>query len=511
MKKIAFMMAVVTLLTALIACSRGAEYEKLWESQSIADAQSERGTGDGAHESDRIIGVVPPDTSAEAYTGPFPSERGFRLEQVIKEGNEGYSDGKTLDELASLFTAYGMASYGQDTVITPTGAFIEDRNNNQRGFYHKLTGHTSAICPDPLCDSDTCVLQDWPEYLYIGRDHIYFSTFSGNRIYRCDTNRNHIEELMPRDVTIIDDDRETNADGVPGSGSMTTSSGFEKIFYAEGDTVYMQKLYYRENDTGVEAYGVFDCVSKEFTPIPAASEMTVLGVTGGDTVWCYRKTKGGQIEYYHADLSFTKLERATELEAIIKDTSIYVDFDSFVESYICLTIWDTSNGTDVLYNAKTHTAVDTEGWFQPWNSVYSGDYVYYTRTMTSEEINSSPQKDYYLYDQIVRFTYADGTSGSKQVKCMNTEGGRVYRRNVRTLEEELVLELTYNDVPVWIQSIQVDGRLCYITYSTHEEFNNYYNQEHSPSNLPNPDQHHCAVADLSNGTLRLVDYFGEEE
>ncbi len=519
MKKIAFLLAAVTLLTALIACSRGAEYEKLWESQSIADAQSERGTGDGARESDRIIGVVPPDTSAEAYTGPFPSERGFRVETILKKGDIGYYEGKSLDELSAMFTAYGQHEGGYP-ILLPTGAFMSSGASWERAYYNKQTGNTSPWCPDPLCDPGECLLMHTPDFQYVSKYHIYFISVDymnkdyTEYLWRCDVQRNHIEKLMRLDKFIHDFEEETDAEGNVVSGSYSAEMGFEKIYYADRDTLYMSKLVYRDSEVGKECYGTFDCSSQEFTLIPAAEDMTIIGITGEDTVWCYKEV-GARKEYYHADLRFTHVERATEMEALLTEENMMVS--SANDLYLEILKYDEEQGyyaPHLLYNHQTGKTVDVGTLSQGLRkTLYCGNYLYYTKTLTDEEIAASPLKDYYTYELSEEYRFPDGT-GTGQVetyRCPSKDGGRIFRMNLETGEEELVFQLTYNDIPVWIYDFKIDGESCYITYATYEEYYNLYNQDIDPMTSRRPQTMHSAVADFSNGTLRFVEWYSDEE
>ena len=89
-----------------------------------------------------------------------------------------------------------------------------------------------------------------------------------------------------------------------------------------------------------------------------------------------------------------------------------------------------------------------------------------------------------------------------------TQGaGKVYRVKIGENTEECVLQLTYKDVPVRIESIAVDGEVVFFTYKHYEQFKNYLNQDFpDSSNEPL----HYAVADLQNGTVRVLDFTNAE-
>ncbi len=471
---------------------------------------SETGTAATSDETDAETNrpIIPP------YTGTIPSDRGFRLEHIIKEGDVGYYEGKTLEELADMFTPNGgdaFHSFCPYTIVTPTGAFVMDNANGNRCYYNKMTGNSSPFCPDPLCDPSECMIAggSCPDFMYIGADHFYFE--QENQIYRCDSNRYHVEWLMKTDIIVSDSEWVTDEDG-SGWGWSQYQSGFENIVYARGDTVYMTSLIYQENDVGVQIFGKFDCVSKTFTPFPASAGLNIAGVSNGDTVWSYKEHPTGKIEFYRSDLEFTNVERVTELEDALMENYEYAGYDRFFDDYVYVVSFKGKDVRDTLYNYKTGQIIHIPAeWMKDCrNAEFSDKYVYYTRKMTEEEIQASPLQDYFRYDEVVQYqNFWDGSWATGHATCLNTEGGRVYRRNLETGEEELVLELTYNDVPVWVYDLVMDGNACYITYATYENFNNYYNKTHYLRTQP--ETFSCAVADLSNGTLRFVQYLTDEE
>ncbi len=457
--------------------------------------------------------VAPP-----AYTGSLPSDRGFRLEVMEKKGDVGYYEGKTLEELSEMFTAYGRHEGGYP-VLLPTGAFLSSGASWERAYYNKQTGNTSAWCPDPLCEPGECLFMLGPDFQYVSKYHIYFISedYPNNDfaeyLWRCDVQRNHIEKLMPIDKIIHDYEEETDEEGNVVSGSYSAQTGFEKIYFADRDTLYMSKLVYRDSDVGKECYGTFDCNSKEFTLIPAAEDMTILGITGEDTVWCYREV-GGRREYYHADLHFTKVERATEVEALLtgKDMKVVVASDIYLE---IMELREDRLGYVIiqLYNVQTGKTIDVEALFgnlHDW--VFSGNFIYYQKVLSDEEIAASHLKDYYTHELTEEYKFPDGTPTGQVTTywCPNRDGGRIFRMNLETGEEELILQLTYNDIPVWIYNFKIDGESCYMTYATYDEYYNFYNQDIDPMTSRRPYVMHCAVADFSNGTLRFVEWYEEE-
>ncbi len=523
MKKLTFCIALLLLLATLAACSRRGKYEAQYESMLAAESESRAAAGNQDSTDDRGDGdgdVIRPDPpsvedgeTAPPYTGEVPSNRGYRLEHIIKDGDTGYYEGKTLDELAAMFTPNGgdaFHSFSPYTIVTPTGAFVMDNANGNRCYFNKMTGNSAPFCPDPLCNPSECLLESGacPDFLYIGANHFYFE--HQGYIYRCDSNRLHLEQLMKTDIIISSSEWETFEDG-SGIGSVQGQSGFETIIYAEGDTLYMTILVYREDDVGVKTYGKFDCVSKTFTPLPGAEGLTVAGVSNGDTVWSYLENSAGKVEFYRSDLDFTHVERVTALEEALVEDYLYAGYNEFFGDYVYTVAYSESETQYLLYNYKTGTFSDALGdWMNSCrNQIFSGKYVYYTRDMTEEEVAAHPLQEFFHYDEIIQYeNFWDGSWSTGHGTCLNTEGGRVWRRDLETGEEELVLELTYNDVPVWIWDIEMDGNVCYVTYANYENFNNYYNK--TQFLRESPETFSCAVADLSNGTLRLVEFFEDD-
>ena len=67
--------------------------------------------------------------------------------------------------------------------------------------------------------------------------------------------------------------------------------------------------------------------------------------------------------------------------------------------------------------------------------------------------------------------------------------------------EECVLQLTYKDVPVRIQSIEMDGDVIYVAFHNYEGFKNYYNKNFDGKA---EDTLCYGIADLQNGTFTLL-------
>ena len=137
----------------------------------------------------------------------------------------------------------------------------------------------------------------------------------------------------------------------------------------------------------------------------------------------------------------------------------------------------------------------------------SGNYVYYTKNLTDEEIAESPLKDYYTYT----WEEVRPRPGAKPIiKETDTQGaGRIYRVYIgaEKVTEECVFQLTYKDIPVRIKDFEIDGEAIYISFHNYEGFKNFYNQEFSGNEYATV----CyAVADLQNGSVTLIEIPNEE-
>ncbi len=527
MKKITLLSAVLVLCAALVACS------------------AQKGTGDDTADSDTraydtnespavtlpatsggTAGIIFPEsrpadthspetrpptisegTDDGPYTGPYPGQAAYRVETIWKRGDTSSTDGKSDEELLALFTSYGRIYDRNAAVRTPMG-IIMNRNESilspAHVFYDKRTGEVYPLCSDPACPWEVCPLGAITEFLYVGKTHLYFIARTSDvvgreqerAIFRCDMNFTGVEKLMDTDVIIRESWTETNADGKPVHTHTSMSIGFEKIHHVEGNTLYMSKLRYHDGISEEVIFGTFDCTAKTFTPCESAAGYWVDGVWNGDTVWCFRKDGDGYI-YYKADLSFTKIERITAWDSRSDGTSRTMT-KCLSDAYIVMQTFDeTANRyvIDFLYDPKTGKLVDIP---QMDNMVCTGNAIYYTRDLTDEEIAASPLKDYYEYE----FSVPSSSGRPKSHEHLDKSGGRVYRMDLDTMEETCVLEVTYRNIPVWIQNITIDGDLCYITYATYEDFHNLFNPSHEPDTRPSALA--FAVADFADGTLRLM-------
>ncbi len=331
------------------------------------------------------------------------------------------------------------------------------------------------------------------DWVYIDDTHQYFVAidYEGSKtLYRSDVNRNHVEVILPN---------------------------FEYgtvIHYAKGDTLYMTTLHYQENQAATSQFGIYDCKSQEFTPMKGFEDIDVVGVSDNQTL-IYRKQVDSHQEYWKTELSFVKPERMSELEDIIATAHPEACASNVVSQMVIISrpniTADKHLKPVILYHIETGKSMNLENIDHSSKLQFSGDYVYYTKSLTSSEMSASPHKDYFHAEvevEVSVFQSMPDITETYIVKCQNKSAGRIYRTNLLTMEEECVLDLTYHDVPVWIQEFGIDGNVCYLIYATHEDYVNHYNptlDHHITATPEYPYKYRLAVADFSNGTLTFVD------
>ncbi len=467
MRKMAWSLAVVTLVGTLTGCSRRGEYEKLYE--SMREDESRR-------QETAVIGVDTTPEREPVDISKLPNEEGYRLSVICKEGDTGTYEGLTSEELCALFTPRQVSDQEMfNSTLTPLGVVFQSSDDS--GFYNKLSGQVAPLCPDPLCDGDDCVFAMLPQFLYIGREHMYFTVYDrSENLYRCDLTRNHVE-LLCKDF--------------PNAGAESN------IWAEDGDTVYVTMPVYREGEAAVMSFGKLDAKTKEYTPLSGEREVLVKAVAG-DSLWFVDKDDADR-PLYRTNLQFEDPVRVEVEGEII----------NFSDQYI---VFGHSNGfsmvPDRLYCIATDTYTELSGNTDRYLGSLSGDYVYYKKAITDEEIADSPLRDYYEYETEIVETRPMGMHRPPDervvtVVCQNLDAGRIWRTNLVSGEEECVLELTYNGVPVRIQNVVGDGSSCFFTYSTYEDYNNYFHSDYPSANDYEPV--HFAIADFGNGTVRFAD------
>ncbi len=506
MKKLAVYLAIVTLLTSLASCGRRQEILNQIESEkaaeSIAESQERESniigitprpqetvaprpseTGEPSHpvESGSPVESGNPaesgDPSTPAETLPpappidpdaLPNNEGYRLTAGIRLGNTGYYEGVTAETLKNRFAFAGKQS-GSNTIInTPTGILFRFSGKGGSAAYNKVTRNISELCPDPLCRHTDCAWGQFFEFVYISQDHLYFTVgnVTSPRLFRSDLERNHVEDL-----------------------ELTLPVG-SSVVAVEGNRIYLQMMVYKENGAGDLGYGCYDCSEKTFTLLSGNQTVSVKAVIG-DTVYYTVNWQSAPI--YKANLDFTNAGAATEFEG-------FNGILAYNQNYIILYKEDV---IDSLYHVRTGEFTNIRGRvvLEGFRPVLSEQYLYYVRNMSESEITHSPLKDFYEY------RIPDPDFPGYEWPALGQDGGRLYRMNLETGKEELVLELSYNGVPVYINEFMVDGNAIYIGYNTYEDFNNYYNQGYKAgtSMVFSSERKRYAYMDISNGTINLID------
>ncbi len=466
MKKLAMILALITLLASLSACAPSGT-ENPTDTEGLSISVPTEGVTDAPTEAPTEGSTLP---ELDSYKGPFPSNRGYRVDYILKKGDTGYFDGKTKEELYEMFTPYGgWRSYWYFALHTSTGVLFDGGDDGQ-AYYDKQTGQTEKWCPTQDCLNMSCPWHCSVQFLYVTKDHIYFwantSTTGPYYLWRCDHDRQNAQRILPRYM------------GVDSEGY--AQSGYLDILSVDGDRIYIIKFTAKDVYDHIDSYGYYDLSARKFIPIPEADGYTIADVTPDGTVWCYQESDAGQ-EIFCAKPDFSvivsykkaneytlqrsknyRLEAVTDTHLIISkrqgDSDIYEpDIAIDLESHRITTLG--------LANLGEYTCVD--------------NYIYYARTLTPEEMVGSPLVNYYM-----------------SARGANT-GGRLYRMNMNTREEELVLQLSYNDVPLSIRGVSVDGNVCYIQYETYKDFRNLYSSNEFYG-------YRFAVADLSSGTVEYV-------
>ncbi len=477
MKKIYAYLSLLLILLLAASCNHRREIIDRYESEIEAES---------ARQESNVLTQNPDETD---YIGAYPNDRGWVIEHISREGDTGYYEGKTLEDLQAMFTPSGANQTGY--VITPSGMIFD--GDNDLYYYNKLSGNFSVCCPDPLCEGD-CLWATTPMCLYVSEEHMYFVADKQNLLnapeesvvyFRCDLNRNHIEMLY----------EDTYAN--------------DTIVYAEGDKVYLTRLSYRADDSAVCAYGVFDCQTGEFTKLSGNKNMEgIYGVAGG-RLW-YQNTRTGKL--YSA-----KLDMTDEQEHFSEYPSVSIS--ELGEDHMLLQLASETEGARFypthVYHIETGELTDISSWSgSMYKYTINGDYLYYQKKLSEEEIAALPHKEYYEYETEYETTkYFSDTmyyTYTVTVTCPNMTAGRLYRMNLDTLQEELILDISYNGIPGLIGDYVVDGNVCYLYCSPYLEYLNYYTADNWPDCKEEYTGGGLILADFSNGKVTFLDSSGVE-
>ncbi len=518
MQRIALILSTLLLLTLVSACGRREHFEEMLESKQEAESQaevleretntltldtrpretvavtpetkpvepSETGAPDETRAPSETGAVDPAESGGESETArpltpddwildpddPYPNNEGYRLTGVLNLGGAGTYEGKTLEEVLAMYTPGGVFVHGADQIVTPTGV-IYNPSNSDPSYYNKLTGNITALCPDPLCRHNDCVWSELEYIIFVGTEHLYFTTegeADGGRnmlrLYRCDMERNHVEMIVEY----------FSYDG--------------RIWAEDGDNIYLTNYKYREEQVAATQFGKLNAKTGEFTVLSGDMNVTVQAVVGDTVYYC----KGiYERELYKTDLTFKE-------STLVLKTPTPLRVMNYTDEYLQISTSDSiSYYPYCLYHVQTGNTVDLSAYKNSLHYI-SGKYAYYTKQITDAEIAASPIKNYYNY-AIVNPSDQFGSLFKPWVG----DAGRLWRLDLETGKEEMVVELSYNGIPIRIHDVIADGNVLHITYNLYTDFHNYYNQEwNSFGSLYGCDAYRYMCLDLSNGTITLL-------
>ena len=436
------------------SCSRRGQYEDQLESQKVAESLDAIPETNG-----NITGDNAPD-----YETPV----------VLKTGTVAYYEGKTVEELRTIYNQTSKDTY--EKYVTPTGRLYQTADGRML-FYNKITGNFSPWCSDPLClGGEDCMWTFLSKIDYIGEEYIYFTTGCNGdfKLYRCDHQRNHIELLIDIYETF---EQDFDSFGNPDGGHIHMDE--VTVLYDKGNMLYYMQSSYNDGNR-VSSVCAMDMNSQESTVLSGNLDLELVTIVQ-DTV--FYTLDSAPYDYYKTDLTFSSPK------LIWQDVSLV----SYNHEYAILN--DRSQGESDIYfayNLKTGEKISIDR-----NGYLYGNYVYYMRTLTEDEIATDPLKDYYGFRDPL------ATRDTVQ-QFQSKRAGKIYRQriDVEGAEEECVFQLTYKDIPVRLRDIELDGQVIYFSYWTYEEYVNYYNQDFSEDEY---DLIRYGMVDLQSGSVMMLE------
>ena len=462
-KALLIILTATLLLTSLASCSRRGQYEDVLESQKVAESLDAIPETNG-----NITGDSAPD-----YATPV----------MLKTGSTPFYEGKTAEELSAVYKSTGQ-KLNYPSMI-PTGRVYDGNHTPIPYFYNKLTGNFSSWCSDPLCDhTEECIWKYGADIQYISDEYIYFYANTGldeYGVYRCDFQRNNIEKV--KDVACYRADGHAYFDVVD-------------VLYEKDNVLYFHWGHYVNTESMGSVY-TLDMNTKEETCISGDVDIS-FAVLVNDQI--FYSTSDNWYTLYKTDLNFSDPELFWE--------DVYVD--QYNDQYMILHEQDedASSLRRFAYSFKTGERYMLN---EIYGEVYlSGEYIYYTRDLTEEEMKEDPLKDYYTYTW-----HKETRPGSPVVRIEDADtqtAGKIYRTYVgaNTASEECVFQLTYKGIPVRINrdGFEMDGEVIYFSFNTHETCKNFYNQDFEGDERQTAIH---ALVDLQNGTVTFLELPKEEE
>lgn len=459
---------VAVLLSMITSCHRK-KYVDIYESQKEAES----------------LDVIP--ETNNNITGENSPD--YQTPVILTTGNTPFYEGKTLEDLQVISRGCGNIRIS----LIPTGRLYDNADGTKQLFYNKLTGNFSNWCSDPLCDGKDCIwLRSGLYFQYISDDYIYFlasmdemgSTYG---VFRCDFQRNNIEKVL--DVAYYQVPQDNDGDGRV-DGYYGYMDDIEVLYEKDNVLYYLQVAYNADDADAIGSLYAMDVHNGAKELVSGKIDLASVAIVNN---MVFYSTANNPDDIYQTDLSFSNA-KLLQKNAFIQ---VYNDRYIFLRE---------RQGTDkFIYDTQSDTMVTLE--IKGSDFALSGNYVYYTKNLTDEEIAESPLKDYYTYT----WEEVRPRPGAKPIiKETDTQGaGRIYRVYIGAgkVTEECVFQLTYKDIPVRIKDFEIDGEAIYISFHNYEGFKNFYNQEFSGNEYATV----CyAVADLQNGSVTLIEIPNEE-
>ena len=461
-KPLLLLLTGILLLSSFASCSRRGQYEDILESQKEAESLDAIPETNG-----NITGESAPD-----YETPV----------MLKTGDAPYWEGKTMEELQAIYRSTATKRNSGQTVM-PTGK-LYSMNNGEMFFYNKLTGNISNWCSDPLCnpaENDQCIWWDFKEIVYISDSYIYFEAvdfYNDHRIYRCDLQRNHVEEVF--DIL----------EYIEHEGSPDGSEGTTHISVDDADVIYEKDgvLYYLQahliGTKSISTVYAMDLRSKEVTALSGDQDIYFIKIAADKVFYTL---SSAPYTWYQTDLTFTASNKIFDNVVISHFNDQYLILGRMVEGQV----------SDALFSYDLKTGETYELNDRRGNTYLSGAYLYYTRNLTEEEMENDPLKDYYTYKP----------SGKKPSTTL--EAGKIYRIYIgeHHSPEECIFQLTYKGIPVRFNDFEMDGETIYISFNHHEGFKSFYNQDFRGNEK---DTRVYGIVDLQCGTVSFLELPKEE-
>ena len=467
-------LALVMLISVFASCNnRREQYEEELESKQEQEAQNKL-----PQAGSNIIGTIINAEDWQAF--------------ALKQGEGGYFEGKSEEELFELYQGNSDEDFGAN--VLPTGRTLI-ASDASTWFFNKLTGNISAWCPDPMCEGgENCIFSGvWNNYgevcTYVGEHHLYFiSTYKDftARLYRCDFQRNNLEMLyvLP---TYTDD-------------GQVYSQYIEIVFEKDNLLYFLESNYAGSNQNSNTSVKTLNMDNGEISVVSGNINIGQCFVEDDEFYYTHNEVEE-YYTWYRTDLNFGKKEELFEGPMRIynhtKDYCIILEWKGYgVFSEYYLYSFDTGERIPLGEQAR--------------NIVISGDYIYYTKLLTDEEIENDPNKEYILWVD----------PDDSRTNTSSKTNARIFRRQIGSDEEELVFQMYYQGVPVLFSDFYADGECLWIEIKNQEQYRNYYNQDFGArpkqDRIENEKEEpqmwsYLIMVDLHSGTVRFIELEDMEE